>query len=357
MPAESAPLTIDLPFITPDLQGIDGQIKVDPGHFVVDEIPLYDAAGEGEHIYVSLTREGQTTRDLERRLARLFGVRPFDVGTAGLKDKDARATQTFSLPLPRVDEAQVARQIAAELPVDVNWVRRHRNKLKPGHLLGNRFRILLLTDVADALPRTGRIATALTDRGLPNFYGPQRFGAEGTNAERGRQTLLGGGPRERWLRRLFLSAYQAALFNRWLTARIARDWFGRLLPGDIAKKTDTGGIFGVEDPLAEQPRLERGEITYTGPIYGTKMWWAEGEPGALEHQILDEAGIDEPMLKRARLNGSRRPARLLVDDLQIVSHPEGLLFSFSLPKGAYATIVLREFLKVSPFQFPEEASE
>jgi tRNA pseudouridine13 synthase len=363
MPAELASrpepgsVVAELPTITPELSGIEGEIKAVPSHFVVVEIPLYEATGEGEHVYVSLTREGQTTRDLQQGLARLFDVRPFDIGTAGLKDKQARATQTFSLPLPQADETEVSRQISAELPAEVNWVRRHRNKLKPGHLLGNRFHIVVLTTDPDALERTHRIADTLTARGLPNFYGPQRFGTDGTNADRGRETLLGRGPRQRWLRRILLSALQAALFNRWLAERIERDWFARLLRGDIAKKTDTGGIFVVQDPVAEQPRLDRGEITYTGPIYGTKMRWSAGEPGALERCILDEAEIDESMLKQARLGGSRRPARLLVDDLEITPHPQGLLFAFSLPKGAYATTLLREFLKGSQFTLPEDDAE
>jgi tRNA pseudouridine13 synthase len=135
------------------------------------------------------------------------------------------------------------------------------------------------------------------------------------------------------------------LFNSWLIARIDRDWFERVLMGDVAKKRDTGGLFEVEDPEAEQPRFDRDEITYTGPIYGYRMWWAGGEPGTLERRILEEAGVSEEMLQRAHLNGSRRRARLVLEDLDVESHTEGLLFTFSLPKGSYATTVLREVMK------------
>ncbi|MCD6291662.1 MAG: tRNA pseudouridine(13) synthase TruD, partial [Anaerolineae bacterium] len=99
------------PFITADLPGIGGEIKVDPSHFIVEEIPLYEPVGEGEHVYVRLTREGWTTRDLQKRLMTLFGLRDVDVGVAGLKDKRARVTQTFSLLLQGVDEEEVARRI------------------------------------------------------------------------------------------------------------------------------------------------------------------------------------------------------------------------------------------------------
>jgi tRNA pseudouridine13 synthase len=343
-----------LPFITADLSGIGGEIKAEPAHFVVEEVPLYEPAGEGEHVYVHLTRDGWTTRALQKRLANLFGLREVDVGCAGLKDKHARVTQTFSLLLRGVDEATVARRIQEALPVEVVWARRHRNKLRRGHLLGNRFRIVVLHPEPEAMARAEGIAQALQEHGLPNYYGAQRFGIEGDNAQRGREVLLSGqGPRERWLKRFLLSAYQAALFNAWLTERIRRGWFERLLTGDIAKKTDTGGLFEVVDAEVELPRFRQREITYTGPIYGARMWWASGEPGDLERMVLETAEVTTEMLRRAGLDGSRRPARLLLNDLNIEPHPSGLLFTFTLPKGAYATTVLREFMKTE-VALPEE---
>jgi tRNA pseudouridine13 synthase len=117
------------------------------------------------------------------------------------------------------------------------------------------------------------------------------------------------------------------------------------LTGDIAKKTDTGGLFEVMEAEVEFPRFQRREITYTGPIYGARMRWASGEPGELERMVLEAAEVTTEMLRRARLDGSRRPACLFLDDLGFESHSEGLLFTFTLPKGAYATTVLREFMK------------
>lgn len=336
----------DLPYATADLPGVGGQIKVEPGHFVVEEMPLYEPSGEGQHVYVRLTRQEWTTRSLARELEQIFDLRDVDVGFAGRKDKHARTTQTFSLNLPNVDESTVAQRIEESLPVEVEWVRRHRNKMRAGHLLGNCFRIVLLDPDQPALDKADPIAETLKERGLPNFYGPQRFGKYGDNAERGRDILLTGeGPRKRWLRRLLLRAYQSALFNTWLVARIDRGWFARVLVGDIAKKLDTGGLFEVEDVEAAGPRFDRGEITYTGPIYGSRMWWAEGDPGGLEREVLERAEVTERMLAREHLNGSRRRARLLLDDLEVTEHPDGLSFTFSLPKGSYATTVLREFTK------------
>jgi len=334
-----------LPFITAGLPGIGGEIRVAPAHFVVKEMPLYAPVGEGEHVYVQLTREGWTTRALQKRLAALFDLRQVDVGCAGLKDKHARVTQTFSLLLRGVDEATVARRIQEALPVEVAWARRHRNKLRAGHLLGNRFRIVALYPEPDAMARAEVIAEALQARGVANYYGAQRFGVNGDNAVRGRETLSGRGPREGWLRRFLLAAYQSALFNAWLAERIRRGWFDHLLIGDIAKKTDTGGLFDVVDTEVEKPRFQRQEITYTGPIYGVRMRWADGQPGELEREVLEAAGVTPEILGRARLDGSRRAARLFPRELDIEPHPDGLLFTLVLPKGAYATTVLREFMK------------
>lgn len=342
-------MELKLPYITGDLPGIGGALKREPSHFVVEELPLYEPAGEGEHVYVNLTREGWTTHALRKRLANLFGHRPRDVGFAGLKDKHARATQTFSLPLLSLDEDQVARRIAQALPVEVHWVCRHRNKLRRGHLSGNHFHILLWgpePGVEGALLRAREIARALGERGLPNYYGPQRFGRRGMNAVRGREVLRGfREERRRWLRRLYLSAYQSELFNRWLAKRIERGWFRRLFGGDVAQVIASGGLFTVEDEKRERLRFERREITYTGPIYGSQMWWAGGRPGELEREIYQQEGLSPEEFKRAGLKGSRRRARLLPDDLRIEPREGALLFRFTLPKGAYATTLLREVTK------------
>jgi len=308
-------------------------------------VPLYEPSGEGPPVYLRLTREGWTTRDLAVRLAELCGVRPSEVGHAGLKDKVARVTQTFSLLLPDADPDEVADRVGGALPVQVTAAGRHRNKLKPGHLLGNHFELLLRRPGPDALARAGRIAAALAESGVPNYFGEQRLGATGGNPVKGRRLLQEGRRRRGWLSKLLLSAWQSELFNRWLAERLRRGWYDRLLPGDLARKTDTGGIFLVEDAAAEQPRLERHEIAFTGPLYGSRMRWPDGEPRALEEEVLASDGVTGDMMKAVRLPGSRRPGRVLPEGLAVEPAADGLRFSFTLPKGSYATTLLREFRK------------
>ncbi len=336
-----------LPYVTPDLPGIGGEIKRSPADFVVEEVPLYEPTDAGEHVYVRVTREGMATRDLVLGVCGLFAIPEVDVGYAGMKDKQARATQTISLRLPAADPAEVARRIAAELPVEVAWARRHVNKLRKGHLLGNRFRVAVraTAPVAEAETRARAILSALATTGLPNYYGEQRFGRDGDNVQRGRQVLDGRGPRQRWLRDLLLSAWQSHLFNEWLAARIRDGRFAQLIAGDIARKSDTGGIFDVADIEAERPRFERDEISYTGPIYGSRMRWATGEAGDRERAVFAATGVTEDMLRRARLDGSRRLARIRPFAAEVAAEGDGLTFAFTLPKGAYATVLLRELRK------------
>lgn len=333
----------ELPLVTGSLAGIGGRIKGEAAHFVVEEIPLYAASGEGEHVYVRHRRADRTTRDLVLALGRAFAIDPRDIGYAGLKDKRAIATQTFSLQLHKAELAEVARRIEGDVGGEVLEIQRHGNKLRRGHLIGNRFVITVEATIAGAHERALAIAAEIRERGLPNFFGPQRYGEDGRNAERGRALLAK--PKRGWLAELHLSAWQSALFDRWLADRMARGDFERVLAGDVAKKLDNGALFDVVDAALENERVLRREITHSGPMFGSKMRAASGVPGEIEAALLANEEISLSMLAKARLEGTRRAGRIFVDDIEVESVDVGLRLSFALPKGSYATNVLREFMK------------
>ncbi len=354
---------LSLPYLTAELPGIGGQLRATPEHFVVEEVPLYLPEGEGPHLYINLTKVGMTTKEVQRRLEQLVGGRSGAVGYAGLKDKHARTTQTFSINLeqtPPFDEAELGKRITETLPVTVNWLNRHRNKLRAGHLLGNRFTITisgLTLPAEEILSRVTAIQQRVQAVGLPNFFGVQRFGIDGMNVAKGRAILLGQHrERDRWLHRFLLSSYQSYLCNRYLAARLNMGAFERILPGDVAKKMDSGGMFDVTEPAVDQLRYAAHEISFTAPIYGPKMWAAQAEAGDLEAQILAEAGITLADFQRAKVDGGRRLGRLLLPDLQFqLGEADGALAleaRFFLPKGAFATTVMRELMK-SPANEPE----
>lgn len=348
-------LDFNLPYITKDLPGIGGSLRAVPDDFVVEEIPLYEAQGEGQHLYVNLTKVGYTTKEVQAQLERLFRLKRGEVSFAGMKDKAARTTQTFSLNVgfqsePFADEAMA--RIAAELPVEVHWAKFHRNKLRPGHLLGNRFTITVTDlpgDVSSATVQAEAIVAQMRQSGLPNYFGPQRFGSSGTNVRQGLEVLRGeGGRKSRWLRRFLISAYQSYLCNRYLAQRVEMGAFDRLLLGDVAKKYATGGMFQVENLAEEQPRYTAHEISFTAPMYGSKMWAAQDESGELEAALLADAPAGIAELGAARVEGTRRLGRLLLPDCEVATSAsgEGVVIRFSLPKGAFATTVLREIMKV-----------
>ena len=346
-------IDLSLPYISEELEGVGGVIKRLPEHFIVEEIPSYDPSGYGDHLYVNITKTDVNTRDVQLRLAELFDVKPEYVGKAGLKDKRSVSTQSFSILFegdkPAVSD--VPQIIEAEVGVKVNWAKYHTNKLRSGHLRGNRFDILI-TDLEigleESLTRAEAVGRRLDVTGVPNFYGYQRVGEEGENTLAGYQLLQGEKRiRNRWLRRYLVSCYQSHLCNRYLVKRVENGLFGSLIHGDIAKKYDTGGIFWVEDVEAEQRRYLDKEITFTAPIYGYKMKTAKHEAHELEEAVLLDSGVTKEQFRRLKAKGTRRPGRI-VTSITVSVSDDGLRLRFELSKGGFATTVLREFMKNEP---------
>ncbi len=333
------------PYVCADLPGIGGAIKATPEHFQVEEILPYAACGEGEHLFVTLRRKLWNTADVAAELARCFGLKSMDVGWGGRKDKQAVTTQTFSLLLPMSQSLEEAAARLADLPFEILDLKRHRNKIKTGHVAANRFRIVLTEVTAAALAPAQAMAQALRQRGLPNFYGEQRFGFNLANIDRAFQLLQRRRPVHGKQDELLVSALQSGLFNLWLAQRMTRGEYRTLLLGDVAQKTDTGGLFVVEDLAEAAARFAQGAITYTGPIFGPKMMAAADAAGEHETALLTAFALTTDDFKRLKAPGSRRRAILNLEDLTVQPDEQGLCFTFTLPPGAYATIVLREFMR------------
>jgi len=340
----------ELPYITAKIPGIGGKIRELPEYFVVDEVLLYEPCGTGEHLFVKITKKNITTRELQESLAKLFCLKPKDIGCAGMKDKYAVTTQTFSIRLGKLtweEIPEVIRIIEERLPVKVRDAKLHRNKLRIGHLLGNKFRIVVTGIKGGALERAKKIIGVIERKGLPNFYGPQRFGIKGENIERGFEIIKGKRKvRSKWLRRLFISSYQSYLCNLYLAERVSSGLFEKILNGDIAKKYETGGMFIVENQKEEQRRYDAGEISFTAPIYGAKMWQPMDKALELENEVLEKSEVTMEELVNAGARGTRRIGRIFPKNLRLHEARQGIEFSFFLPKGAFATTLLREIMKV-----------
>lgn len=337
-------------YLTANLPGTGGLIKAAPEDFLVEEIPAYPPSGEGQHIFLTLEKRGISTQDMVLRVARALGIPASDIGTAGQKDKMAVARQVISVPAQGVDLAAIA-NLKLE-GVEVLSAARHQNKLRTGHLRGNRFTIVIRGVCADAEARARAILDVLVVAWLPNRFGAQRFGRRGDNADQGRE-LLEGRRRidDRFHKRLFLSAYQSKLFNRYLELRMQDGLLHHVVEGEVLQRTGTGGLFVCtpQDMLYAQSRLEMRQIVPTGPIFGHSMFPpAEGSPAARrEQQILDEESFDPTHFARfGRLaEGTRRALLVRVDGTSVRQADDTLTVSFALPAGSYATVLLEEIMK------------
>jgi tRNA pseudouridine13 synthase len=407
-------------YLTAEVPGVGGVLRQRPEDFLVEEIPAYSPSGEGEHLYLFLEKRELSTSHMIRLLADHFGVRRTDVGVAGLKDKHAVTRQLVSVHLPGKKDSEFP---AFEHPsIAVHWTDRHANKLRRGHLQGNRFIIRIRNVEPTKVIHAHRALMILARGGVPNRIGPQRFGhlqhnhlvgralmkfdhaealryllgpseqfpgvqvearrafSEGkyqdafemlpraAHTERRVLSALAKGKSARDAVRaiepldysFFVTAVQSAVFNRVLDARLLEGTLTRLLPGDLAFKHDNGAVFAVNDDVLAEPataqRLERLEISPSGPMWGAGMTRAAGRVAEMEEQALVDLGLSIPEVEHHAertgriVDGVRRPLRvpLTYPDIEagVDEHGAYIKCIFELPRGAFATTVMAEIMKV-----------
>jgi len=382
---------MDLPYLTPSFPGIGGTIKNRPEDFFVQEIPLYEPSGEGEHVYCEIEKCGVTTIDAINRLARSLRVSTRDIGYAGMKDAQAVTRQVVSIPGITEEQAMSATPEG----VKVLWAARHGNKLRLGHLSGNRFAIRIRdvrpTDVVKLDP----VLAEIQRHGMPNYFGEQRFGRRNDNDKLGAAYLRGDdaevlrllvgapdpalddpesiaartlyeqgdlqgalnrlprrlhlearvlhryirtsdaatavGAADERIRKLWISALQSRMFNDVVARRI--DALDKLMDGDLAWKHDNGAVFAVESAAAEQPRCDRFEISPTGPMLGYRMTAPSADAMAIEQAALSSAGLTAEEFRRAgdlRVKGARRPLRVRPEECRLEAGMD--------EHGAYITV-------------------
>ncbi len=329
---------------------LSARIRAVPEDFVVEEIDAFAPSGAGEHLLLTVRKRGMNTAHAARRIASWAGVAESAIGYAGLKDRHALTTQRFSVWLPKRVAPEIAQLAVAderESPMeslevlDAVW---HARKLPRGALAGNRF-VLTLREVAGDADAIDARLQAIAARGVPNFFGEQRFGRGGGNVDKA-LAMFAGRRVKREERSHLLSAARSALFNRVLDERVRRDCWDRGLDGEVWMLDGSRSVFGPEpwsDALAA--RLASFDIHPAGPLWGRGALRSAGEALALETAALAEG--DGPALcaglERAGLAQERRALRLRPQDLAWDRpEPAALRLRFALPPGAYATTVLAE---------------
>jgi tRNA pseudouridine13 synthase len=392
-------------YLTDNLPGIGGRIKVNPEDFQVTEVPLYEPSGQGDHVYLWIEKRGIGSLEAAAKIATALGRQRHEVGLAGLKDAQAVTRQWMSLEHVNIDRAA-----GLDIPeITVLEVTQHRNKLKIGHLAGNRFEIRVRGCQAGARAAAEAVLAVLAQRGVPNWFDYQRFGRRGDNHLLGRALVLGqyrefcdrflGRPADgdsprlaaarsaydagklseaqklftgcadqlrvlmtlarthshsaaaralpKQLARLLIGALQSEIFNAVLERRL--DTFDRVETGDMAYLHDRGAVFRVEDVEKEAPRAARFEISPTAPLLADKVTMASGRPGEIEEAVLADHKIraaDFSRVKALRLRGDRRSLRFPLTDVTVDSAADNdITIRFTLPSGAYATVVMGEIMK------------
>lgn len=320
-----------------------GLLRVRPEDFQVDEISRFEPDGEGEHALLRVRKTGVNTEWVARRLAAHAGLPVSGVGYAGLKDRHAVTSQWFSLHLgPRAQPDWGALDVEG---VELLEVHRHRRKLRRGALCGNRFliRVRNLAAVGDLLEQ--RIVR-VRELGVPNYFGPQRFGNGDGNLTAADALFAGRAKRVgRHLRGLWISAARSQLFNELLALRVERGDWDRALDGDCMQLDGSRSYFRaetVDDGLLE--RLRTFDIHPSGPLWGEGDTLAEGQSAELERSVVQRFSSWADGLGAVGLHQERRALRLQVSDLTFNRGPETVELAFVLPAGAYATAVLREIV-------------
>jgi len=324
-----------------------GILRTHAEDYVVNEIPLLEPDGEGEHVWLKIRKRHTNTDYIAKLLQKLANVKSMAVSYAGMKDRHALTTQWFSVHLPGVDEPDW--QSLANDEIEIIESKRHSRKLRRGTLLGNQFEIQIRNVDVDSELLAQR-ASLIKKHGVPNYFSRQRFGHAGANINKAHAMFSGDRRIKRHQRSIYLSSARSMLFNHILAQRVeAGDW-NALQVGDVCLRTGKRGFFLVDELNDEfTQRLEAGEIHPTAPLWGQGELPVEYEVKKLEEQLP----IDFPDwcagLEKAGLKMERRSLRLVPEAFSCDKNDDGVSVSFNLPAGCYATSVIRELFDAKDY--------
>ena len=332
-----------LPMISHEVNGTGGSIRATLEDFMVEEIPSYTPSGTGDHLFAFIKKHGVSTNELLQELKTL-GIPSNQVGIAGMKDKYSISKQWISIPK---SSEHALDYLNEKEKIEIIKTSYHTNKLGIGHLIGNNFSIRVRNTNKHWKPLAEASIELLNTFGMPNYFGPQRFGKSKNNAQIGLEILRGNGPKlNKRLSRLFTDSLQSFLFNANLAHRINSDMFNVVLKGDFAKKHDTGGVFLVENETLESDRSKKLQISSLLPLFGRKTRLSDHNAGEIENQIMEELGIVWSEFANYS-TGFRRISRVKLNDINLIPEIDGYTIIFTLPKGSFATCMLREIMKTT----------
>ena len=317
-----------------------GQFRVKPEDFIVNEQMDIALSGAGEHLWLQVRKTGANTDWVAGQLARCAQIPASEVGYAGLKDRHAVTTQWFSLQLPGKADPNFT-----DLPpeIEILYQQRHDKKLRRGALLSNQF-ILSLQDCSGDLAAAQAICAEISQRGVPNYYGEQRFGHNMGNLTKAERWFEGSfTPKQRNQRSLYLSAARSWIFNHVLSARVQQQTWDQRMEGDVLM-FEGGSAWFADDASPElTARLAALELHPTGVLWGRGELATQAGVRELEATQAAQFPIFCAGLEKQGLKQERRALRIKVTELELTAlSTTTVRLSFSLPPGSYATILLEQ---------------
>ena len=320
-------------------------IKQFPEDFQVTEIPSYHPCGEGEHIWLEVTKTGVNTAWVAEQLSKSAGIRLRDVSYAGRKDKQAITTQWFSLHDPK---RLIDPQLLAVDNCEFRKISRHSQKLRIGNLAGNHFTIRLREFNGDVNLFKKRFKD-IVHTGFPNYFGLQRFGKRQNNLHRALKWVAqGAGRLQRDQRSLYISVLRSYIFNQVLTERIANSSWNKILDGECVQLSGSKSLFVTAATDEKFPELEQRCATFdlhpTGPLTGDGGLQPVNVVSEIENLVYTKNKSTVKFLNKVA-SASRRALRVLPENPELVQENGNLMLSFTLPPGSYATVLIDQLVE------------
>ena len=332
--------------------GISAGFKFSPEDFIVDEQLPFELSGEGEHAWLHIQKRGCNTDWVARELAKIAGLRLRCVGYAGLKDRHGITSQWFSVHMPGLpdpDWTQVELIEGEEGNIKLLEATRHSKKLRRGALKENRFTIRLrdLKGDDDLATKIDQRCQLIAERGVPNYFGEQRFGHGMANLSAAAYMFSNDDLRlPRHKKSIYLSASRSWIFNRVLSQRVEQDVWDKKIPGDVFMLEGKTACFWDDGSADLDERTSNKEIHPTALLWGEGELRTQAQAAELENRIVDESPVFKQGLCQFKVQQMRRSLRVVPANMSWQRQHEDLLLSFDLPSGCYATMVLRELLEL-----------
>jgi len=334
-------------------------LKSTPEDFIVDELMEIDFTGEGEHIWLHIKKRKMHTDQVAKNLAHLAGIANKDIGVSGMKDFQAETTQWFSVWLPGVVDADLPNWKELESGgcvegcaecCEILQVVRHNRKLKRGTHIGNKVQIIL-RDFDGDVDEFSQSVELISKKGVPNYYGEQRFGRFGSNLTQASDMFASGKRiKQRQKRSMLLSSARSWLFNCVLSERLRLQNWLKAQPYEPLCLEGSRQFFVADDVEQEQNRINTGDIHTSAPLYGrggAKIMEHALELNTFENESMQEYATLKLGLEKAGLEYTRRPLRFLPKELVWKQVDAGIELSFILGRGQYATSLIRELIQVA----------